>query len=146
MQIKHFLIRWLPVLLWAAVIFAASANPTPYQALPGSWVGPVAPSEAAAPSRAELLGRFLHAGEYAVLAALTARALIWRSKARLSYLAAALGLAVLFALSDEVHQLYVPGRSFEVGDLALDGCGSLAGLAGYALIKAAVQLQSRRCL
>ncbi|MCJ7824083.1 MAG: VanZ family protein, partial [Anaerolineales bacterium] len=73
-------------------------------------------------------------------------ALIWRSKVRLSYLAAALGLAALFALSDEILQLFVPGRLFEVGDLALDVCGSLAGLAGYALVKAAVQPQSRTSL
>ena len=33
-----------------------------------------------------------------------------------------------YAATDEVHQLFVPGRSGELGDLAIDFCGSLAGI------------------
>lgn len=106
---KFSLSRWLPVLLWAVVIFIASARSNPYQALPAGWAEPVSPSTMGSSARDELLGRFLHAGEYVVLAALTARALVWRSKLRFSLLAAALGLAALYALSDETHQLFVPG-------------------------------------
>ena len=129
------LLRWLPVLLWAVVIFIASARSNPYQALPAGWVEPVSPSTLGSPGRDELLGRFLHAGEYAVLAALMARALVWRGKLRLSLLAAVLGLAALYALSDETHQLFVPGRSFELRDLALDITGAAVGLAGYTIIR-----------
>ena len=129
------LVRWLPVLLWAVVIFIASARSNPYQALPAGWAEPVSPSTMGSSARDELLGRFLHAGEYVVLAALTARALVWRSKLRFSLLAAALGLAALYALSDETHQLFVPGRSFELRDLALDITGAAVGLAVYALIR-----------
>lgn len=126
-KIKYFISRWVPVLLWAVVIFIASAKSKPYQALLASTLG--------SSGRDELLGRFLHAGEYAVLAALMARALVWRSKLRFSLLAAALGLAALYALSDETHQLFVPGRSFELRDLALDITGAAVGLAGYLLIR-----------
>jgi len=129
------LVRWLPVLLWAGVIFIASAKSNPYQALPASWAEPVSPSTQGSSGRDELLGRFLHPGEYALLAALTARALVWRGKLRFSFLAAALGLAALYALSDEIHQLFVPGRSFELRDLALDITGAAVGLAGYSLIR-----------
>lgn len=36
-------------------------------------------------------------------------------------------LAMLFGLTDEVHQIFVPGRSFQVKDLAINALG--AGLA-----------------
>ena len=124
------------------VIFIASARSNPYQALPSSWVEPVSPSTLGSSGRDELLGRFLHAGGYAVLAALTARALVWRGKLRLSLLAAALGLTALYALSDEIHQLFVPGRSFELRDLALDITGAAVGLAGYSLIRLFWQIRA----
>jgi VanZ family protein len=132
--VKFSLSRWLPVLLWAGFIFIASARSNPYQALPASTLG--------SSGRDELLGRFLHAGEYAVLAALTARALVWRSKPRFSLLVAALGLTALYALSDEAHQLFVPGRSFELRDLALDITGAAVGLAGYTLIRLFWQIRA----
>ncbi|MDD2375972.1 MAG: VanZ family protein [Clostridia bacterium] len=34
----------------------------------------------------------------------------------------------LYALSDEIHQLFVSGRAFEIIDLVLDFIGSLVGL------------------
>jgi len=38
-------------------------------------------------------------------------------------------LCIGYALTDEMHQLFVAGRAFEFTDLGLDLCGSLAGLA-----------------
>ena len=37
-------------------------------------------------------------------------------------------LCVLYAASDELHQYFVPGRSCEVRDVALDVLGALAGI------------------
>lgn|SRR5699024_1155791 len=37
-------------------------------------------------------------------------------------------ICVLYAISDEVHQLFVPGRSGEVGDVFIDGLGALLGV------------------
>ena len=36
----------------------------------------------------------------------------------------------LYALSDEVHQLFVPGRSFQFFDIFMDTCGVLVGIIG----------------
>ncbi|RXZ83402.1 VanZ family protein [Paenibacillaceae bacterium] len=41
----------------------------------------------------------------------------------------ALGLCVLFAISDELHQLYVPGRSARVFDVMIDSAGATVGIA-----------------
>jgi VanZ family protein len=121
---KSFLSLWLPVLLWAGVIFMASSNPNPYQLLPASWA-----------DHAELLGRYMHIGEYAILAALLLRALVWRREMSLGLLAVILGLSALYALSDETHQLFVPGRAFQLLDLALDVTGAVIGLLLYTFIR-----------
>ena len=46
---------------------------------------------------------------------------------RMAWLALLCG-CVIYGLSDEVHQLFVVGRYFEVSDLIADAVGSLAGL------------------
>lgn len=40
-------------------------------------------------------------------------------------------IAVLFAISDEVHQAFVPGRSPLVTDVAIDSLGGLLGIVAY---------------
>lgn len=57
----------------------------------------------------------------------------WQRTALLSW-----GIGALFALTDEVHQAFVPGRSCEIRDMLIDSCGVAAGV----LIMAA--LRSRR--
>jgi VanZ family protein len=40
----------------------------------------------------------------------------------------ALGLCILYAISDEFHQSFVPGRTSRVMDVGIDTLGSLVGL------------------
>jgi VanZ family protein len=42
---------------------------------------------------------------------------------------AAWALAVCYAATDEVHQLFVSGRSGQPTDVLIDACGVLAGVA-----------------
>ena len=37
-------------------------------------------------------------------------------------------IGAAYAVSDEVHQLFVPGRSCEVRDMIIDACGVLVGV------------------
>ena len=39
-----------------------------------------------------------------------------------------LGIGVLYAASDEIHQLFVPGRSGQITDVVLDSMGVLLGI------------------
>lgn len=41
----------------------------------------------------------------------------------------------LYAITDEVHQTFVPGRSGEVGDVVLDTLAGLAGIMIFMLVK-----------
>lgn len=43
-------------------------------------------------------------------------------------------LATLYAVTDEIHQLYSPGRSCQVKDILVDSLGALTGAAGVWLI------------
>lgn len=98
--------RWLPVLVWAGVIFAFSSIPSLGTGL-GTWD--------------TILRKGAHMTEYAVLAVLLLRATgayTW-----------AFGLAVIYAASDEVHQLFVRGRHGSPIDVGIDAAGALIGLA-----------------
>ena len=40
----------------------------------------------------------------------------------------------LYAVSDEIHQIFVPGRAFEIFDIFIDSCGSLTGILVFLLL------------
>ena len=98
--------RWFPVLVWAGVIFAFSSIPSLNSGL-GTWDF--------------VLRKLAHMTEYAVLAVLFVRATA-------SY-GWAFALAVGYAATDEVHQLFVRGRHGSPVDVGIDAVGALIGLA-----------------
>lgn len=103
--------QWLPVVAWMGLIFYLSAQSELPQPAMG-WGDALISSGA-------------HAAVFGVLAVLLARALAGRQHATLL----AFGLAALYALSDEFHQAFVPGRTPDPWDLACDAAGALLGLA-----------------
>jgi VanZ family protein len=92
--------RWLPVVAWAAVIFAFSSIPSLSTHL-GTWD--------------LLLRKLAHMTEYAVLALLLLRATG-------SY-AWAFAAAVAYACTDEFHQTFVRGRDGTPRDVLVDAIG-----------------------
>ena len=70
------------------------------------------------------LGRGLHVAEYAGLTLLAYRAVEDKAgQERTRRLRWAGAIAFLYALSDEAHQHWVPGRTFTLFDIALDSAG-----------------------
>lgn len=124
------------------VIFTFSARSDPYASLPPAWSEPqvsTTPVPTGAPvkklpSTDELIGRFLHVGEYLLLGFLVIRAAAWNSAIRAGNALSSVGLSMVYALSDEFHQIYVPGRAFQVADLLLDLTGILIGVGIYYFI------------
>ncbi len=96
---------WLPVLVWAGMIFALSAIPSLDSGL-GSWDF--------------ALRKLAHATEYAVLGALLLRAT--------SSETAAFAGGIAYAITDEIHQTFVAGRHGAPLDVAIDGAGVLIGV------------------
>ena len=97
--------RWLPVVLWAALIFTFSSIPSLGTGL-GTWD--------------VVLRKLAHAAEFGVLGALLYRAL------RHEPLAILLGSA--YAVTDEVHQAFVSGRHGSPVDWLIDTLGVVAGV------------------
>ena len=96
---------WLPVLAWAAVIFVFSSIPSLSTHL-GVWD--------------LVLRKLAHATEYAILGALLMRALQrWP---------AAFAAGVLYAVTDELHQTFVPGRAGRPLDVLIDAAGVAIGI------------------
>ena len=103
---------WMPVVAYMAMLFALSSRST-------------------LPTPPEGISFYdVHVAAYAGLAALAARATA-RGLRHVSW--RAMGLAILIAslygVSDEYHQMFVPGRSFDVFDMLADAIGSVVGAA-----------------
>jgi VanZ family protein len=108
-------VRWALTLAWMGVIFLLSAQPHLPQA-PEPWLD-------------TLLKKTAHALEYAILAALAR----WALQAEPVRRPGLLGwlLAVLYAITDEVHQSVVPGRHPSGWDVLIDSAGAWLGAGGW---------------
>ncbi|HXV33801.1 MAG TPA: VanZ family protein [Gaiellaceae bacterium] len=96
---------WLPVVLWAALIFTLSSIPSLGTGL-GTWD--------------LVLRKLAHAAEFGILGALLYRALGREP------LAILLGSA--YAVTDELHQAFVSGRQGSPLDWLIDTAGVVAGV------------------
>jgi VanZ family protein len=122
----HLLWLWLPVALDAALIFYVSSIPR----LP-SPPGPFS-------------DKHFHFGSYALLATLLVRALA-SGRLRNINVRVAIGavlLATFYGMTDEFHQMYVPGRTAALDDLAADALG--AATAAVLLLAWAIIRRQRR--
>jgi VanZ family protein len=127
-------VNWGPVILWMIVIFVfstewfSSANTTPFLA---PLLANLLP--AAFAPRIEgiviLIRKLSHWSEYFILAILLMRAL----KAEVSSQSAmrrsisSIVLATLYAASDEFHQSFLPSRTANPVDVAIDSFGAVCG-------------------
>jgi len=102
---SRLLTVWLPVVAWAAVIFALSSIPSLSTGL-GTWD--------------TILRKGAHLTEYAVLGGLLYRAL--------GREALALATGIVYAATDELHQYFVRGRHASPVDVAIDAVGVAVGM------------------
>jgi VanZ family protein len=72
-----------------------------------------------------VLKKMAHAFVYAVLAALLVRATSARGRIGIVPWA----IAILYAVTDEFHQTFVPGRTGRWTDVAIDAAGAAVGVA-----------------
>jgi VanZ family protein len=97
--------RWGLVVAWAALIFVLSSIPDLGTGL-GGWD--------------LVLRKLAHAAEFAVLGFLLLRA-TGRERP-------ALALGIAYAVSDELHQYFVPGRLGSPLDVLVDAVGVVVGV------------------
>ena len=127
---RRILTYWLPPIVCAAVILAASTDAfsSPHT---GGWIERVTSwlGRSLAPSALDLVNRILrksgHVAAYGILSGLSFRALRGdRSRWTLRWAVGAVLLAVLVASIDEFHQSFVPSRTGTWHDVVLDAAGA----------------------
>jgi len=117
-KIKILMKAWLPVVLWMGVIFVFS-NEANSGAITETYLG-----NYNIPIR-----KLAHVLEYAVLFFLVQRALFSTGVLGAGLrLPLAMLIACLYALSDEWHQSFIPGRSACLADVGVDMLGALLAL------------------
>ncbi len=112
-------IYWAPPLLYMALIFVISSLKQPQLPMPKfGWL---------------TIDKIYHFIEYGILSVLLTIAFVnaspkWFPASRI-WVAAAL-ISILYGASDEIHQMFVPGRFATIADWVSDVIGSIAGVVG----------------
>jgi len=114
--VKSFLKYWLPLYVYAGIIFYFSGKPSP---LP----------EVSIP----FFDKILHIFEFTVFGLLAARAFKNSSKSTMfeNFKILAVLVSVAYGVLDEFHQGFVPERQFSVFDMIADGIGGILGVFVY---------------
>ncbi len=82
-----------------------------------------------------IIRKSAHFCEYALLAMLCFFAFKEFFVSAFSKILASLLVCLLYAASDEIHQLFVLGRSAQVRDVVIDFCGAVTGIGVIFLVK-----------
>ena len=114
------LFGWLPAIAWAGLIFVFSAQPN-LRFVPDEGLD-------------FLVRKAGHMGIFGILALLLWRAMASTTAWRRPW-AWALALAVLYAITDELHQGFVAGRHAAAVDVGIDATGALIAVVAVGLIR-----------
>lgn len=103
-------LRYIILILWLGVIFAVSS-------IPGSTI----------PSAPSITPYIVHFCEYFVLGVILYYIAHAHDKPTEKVLIVVFIFGLLYGMSDEIHQLFVPGREFSLWDWAADIMGLIVG-------------------
>jgi VanZ family protein len=120
------LITWVPVVIVMALIFIASAQPKHAPAPDQGRVYFSGMIPIFAGGWDALIKKSAHMIAYGALAVLILRALLAHGLSSREATAVAVLLTVAYALTDELHQAFVMGRSSSVLDIGFDYVGAAA--------------------
>ena len=118
-------LSWVPALLYTGAIW---------------WLSSQTELDFVMLERMPLQDKGVHLVEYAGLAITIAFAayVSWPGR-KLRPAVAAVWITIGLGLVDELHQLFVPGRTGDVLDLAADGVGAVLGVTLYGLVRLALR-------
>lgn len=128
-KLGRFWVYWFPVVVYMLLIFFLSSRST-LPALP----------------RIRYADKICHCIEYAILGYLLTRAFIHEEGSLLSRkaLLLAIMIAIIFGLSDEIHQLFVPLRQADIFDLLADSLGASIGAWGAFMMQWFINHRQRK--
>ena len=107
--VKLFWLAYLPVIFWMGVIFYLSNQP----GVGGNSYNLIVYTER----------KIAHVGEYFILTLLLVRCGWLKNLRPARIIFSAMFVALLYAATDEWHQLYIPGREGKLTDVGIDFVG-----------------------
>ncbi|MEG0109218.1 MAG: VanZ family protein [Lachnospiraceae bacterium] len=148
-------LKWILVILWMILIFSFSAQPADISGkmslTTGRFIGrmllprfeeqTIEQQTKFAVNMEHGIRKTAHFMEYTILAMLIMLAMGEKMLIRKYQI---FFFGVLYAISDEVHQLFVQGRSCQIKDMLLDSMGVLTGILCYVFVRKAWQENKRR--
>jgi len=139
---KENIVPWIPVVLWMILIFYMSHQPAVVsdglstgitQKLMEFIEKVFSNSELNMDSVNHYVRKNAHFMEYLILGVLVINALRKSGMTGGKGITFALLMCILYASSDEYHQLFVQGRAGRVTDVLIDSSGALTGILLYSL-------------
>lgn len=134
--LKTKMVSWFVVIGWMSFIFYLSHQPatasSELSAGITAWVIKV--SQFITPLDIDmnhlhfLIRKGAHFFAYFILGILVMNALTNRRLMSYRHVAIAFVICVLYAISDEIHQLFIPGRSGQLIDVWIDSVGAIVGI------------------
>ena len=127
--------NWAPAVLWAGLIFFFSTDRFS-SSNTSQFLGPLLSAIFSRITAEQfdtlhlIVRKLAHWGEYFIFSLLLVRALHGRFKSQLELRRAVWIVAVVFlyALSDEIHQVFVPSRTPSLADVTIDSFAGMCGI------------------
>ncbi|AKN31940.1 VanZ family protein [Clostridium carboxidivorans P7] len=133
------ILSWIAVILWMALIFKLSSQPAEQSGKLSTGVTEIniKAIEKVNPSAKFNIKQFdhiirknAHFFVYLVLGIFVINALRRSGVTGIRCIVFALLICILYAISDEIHQIFVPGRGAQVKDVIIDSVGAAVGIGG----------------
>lgn len=137
---------WIPAAVWMLIIFSLSAQPASASnslskgvtKIIVETVGKIIPLDIEMSTLNDIVSqfnhfvrKFAHFSAYAFLGILVSYALSKNEIRGRKAFVLSLSICIIYAASDELHQLFVPGRGCQLKDVIIDTAGAIAGTAIY---------------
>lgn len=139
----HIGISWVLVIICMGIIFALSAQVADdSQELSDSFIRKIFETFGIA-IESDLIRTIAHCLEFMGLSVLLFNAVYVTWFLKLTPIIAFLGTA-FYATTDEIHQIFVPGRAFQMSDILVDSTGALIGVtASFVILKIILSIKKR---
>ncbi len=140
----YVVISWILVVACMVAIFCLSAQTAEDSAdLSGSFIRAIF-QLIGIELQQEGIRTVAHCLEFMGLSFLMFNAIFATWEKKITPLLAFVG-TVLYAITDEIHQIFVPGRAFQISDILVDSTGALIGvIATFIILKVILYIVKRR--
>lgn len=139
----YMLISWILVLICMGIIFSLSAQiAEESQDLSDSFIRNLC-EFLGIELKSDFVRTMAHMLEFMGLSLLIFNAVYSTWNLKLTPIIAFVGTS-LYAITDEIHQIFVPGRAFQISDILVDSIGALTGvIASFVTLKIILSIKKR---